>query len=91
MRNVIPTPFGFLAPLLLAVLVGSAPAQELRTQVASVLAQARATPVADLYPLADELADLAPERRLDSFLAAVMGTAGSSDKPEQRLVGALAL
>lgn len=91
MRNVLSTPFVLLLGLATSVCVGRAPAQELRNQVAAVVQQADAAPLVELYPLSDELADLAPDRNLDGFLTAVMATAGDSDSPKQRLTAALAL
>jgi len=73
------------------MLCGSARAQELKAQVAAVLAQAEAAEASDIYRLADELADVAPDRNLDGYLTAIMATAGSSENHRQRLCAALAL
>ena len=91
MRNVFKRPSALLAPLCLAALAGSLQAQELQAQVAAVLVQADAVEASEVYPLADQLADLAPERNLDGFLNAIMATAGDSKSHHQRLCAALAL
>jgi C-terminal peptidase prc len=91
MRNVFTRSTAILAALSLTVLCGSARAQELKAQVAAVLAQAETAEASEIYPLADELADIAPERNLDGYLTAIMGTAGASDNHRQRLCAALAL
>lgn len=90
MRNVFKRPSAVLASLCLAV-SGSLQAQELQPQVAAVLAQAETTEASDIYPLGDQLADVAPERNLDGFLTAVMATAGESSNARVRLCAALAL
>lgn len=79
------TTFGLLA------LSGGAQAQELKAQVEAVLAQAEAVEEAGVYPLSDELADVAPERNLDGYRTAVMNSAGKSESHRQRLCAALAL
>ena len=75
----------------LTSLAGSGRAQELQAKVAAVLAQAEVVEDAELYPLADQLADVSPDRNLDGFHTAVMATAGTSDNDRQRLCAALAL
>ncbi|MGK0204256.1 MAG: hypothetical protein ACI9S9_003337, partial [Planctomycetota bacterium] len=91
MRNVFTRSSAILAAFSLTVLCGSARAQELNAQVAAVLAQAEAAEASEIYRIADQLADLAPERNLDGYLTAVMATAGTSDNHRQRLCAALAL
>ncbi len=101
MRNVFTAPspffanFGLSAVCLttacLTILAGSAHAQELQARVAAVLAQAEVVEPAELYPLSDELADVAPDRNLDGYRTAVMATAGKSKNHRQRLCAALAL
>jgi len=89
MRNVL------LTTLLSACVLGLAPAalraQTLEGQVQALLAQADGLPMPDVYPLADELADVAPDRNLDGFRMAVMAAIGTADKPRQRVCAALAL
>lgn len=91
MRNVFTRSTAILAALFVTVLAGSAQAQELKAQVAAVLEQAANAESSEIYPLADQLADIAPDRNLDGFLNAVMATAGKSDNHSQRLCAALAL
>lgn len=101
MRNVFTAPSAFFANFglsavclttaCLTMLAGSAHAQELQARVAAVLAQAEVVEEAELYPLSDELADVAPDRNLDGYRTAVMATAGKSKNYRQRLCAALAL
>src|SRR5690606_29157839 len=80
-----------LTAMCLTMLGSALNGQELQAQVAAVLAQANAAEASELYPLADQLADVAPERNQDGFLTAVMATAGESSNHRERLVAALAL
>jgi len=81
-----------LLPAICGLLLGNGiQAQELKEQVAAVLSQAEAAPPAEIYPLADALADIAPDRNLDGYRTAVMATAGGSDNNRERLCAALAL
>ncbi len=97
MRNALSTPTvlhrrpaGLLLLLTCAfALATPGAAQDLREQVRTMLAAADTLPVPELYGLADRLADVAPDRNLDGFRNAVVGTPGQSDK--QRLCSALAL
>ena len=92
MRNVLSAPYALLLTLFAIGLSATATrAQELRAQVSAVLAQADSAEATEIYPLADQLADVAPERNLDGFVTAVMATAGKSDNHRQRLCAALAL
>jgi carboxyl-terminal processing protease len=91
MRTVTLSGPAFLVPLLLLALGSPSRAQELKQQVGAVLAQSEGAAVAAVYPLAAELADLAPERNLDGFLTAVMAAAGESRGDSRRLCAALAL
>jgi C-terminal peptidase prc len=91
MRNVFKRPSAVLASLCLIVVSGLLQAQELQPQVAAVLAQAESSEASEIYPLGDQLADVAPERNLDGFLTAIMATAGKSDNARVRLCAALAL
>jgi C-terminal peptidase prc len=91
MRNCFLAPVALLAFACIATQTQSLRAQDLRSQVEGVLRQAQSVDTPDLYPLSDQLADLAPERNLDGFLNAVMATAGASDNQKERLCAALAL
>ena len=95
MRNVFSAPTALFADLgltatCLLLLGGTIQAQELKDQVAAVLGQADSVAAAEIYPLADELADVAPDRNLDGYRTAIMATAGQSDSSRQRLCAALA-
>lgn len=64
--------------------------QDLAGQVATFLAQAESAPVNQIYDLAAQLADLAPEKNPDAFQAAIVkGAKDASQKA--RLCAALAL
>ena len=67
------------------------PAQDLRSQVATVLAQAESAPLPDIYSLSEQLADLAPERNLDAFRNALMAASNNDSNSKLRLCSALAL
>jgi len=85
-------PFGSL--LLGALLLGPTPllrAQGLDAQLATILQPAATADTAQLFELADRLADAAPDQNLDSFRDALMRLCGKSDDPKLRLCGALAL
>lgn len=92
MRNVLSAPYALLLTLLaIGISATTTSAQELRSQVTAVLAQADSAEASEIYPLADQLADVAPDRNLDGFVTAIMATAGKSDSHRQRLCAALAL
>jgi carboxyl-terminal processing protease len=91
MRIVPSTLSAVVASALALSLATPATAQELRQKVGAVLAECATVEASDLYELAVELADLAPERNLDSFLTAVMAEAGDTNNPNRRLCAALAL
>ena len=85
----------FVRSLLLGSLVAiGAPAalvaQDLTGQVATMLAQAESAPVNQLYDLAAQLADLAPEKNPDAFQSAVLKGAKEAGQ-KARLCAALAL
>ena len=84
----------FVRSLLLGSLVAiGAPAalvaQDLTGQVATMLAQAESAPVNQLYDLAAQLADLAPEKNPDAFQSAVLKGAKEAGQ-KARLCAALA-
>ena len=91
MRIVPSTLSAVVVSALALCLATPATAQELRQKVGAVLAECATVEASGLYELAVELADLAPERNLDSFLSAVMAEAGDTTDPNRRLCAALAL
>ncbi|MFK7743278.1 MAG: S41 family peptidase [Planctomycetota bacterium] len=85
------TPLAVLLSFSMLALAGTARTQSLSDEVGSLVQQANTAAFSELYPLSDDLADLAPDRNLDGYLTAVMTTAGKSSNQKQRLVAALAL
>jgi C-terminal peptidase prc len=68
---------------------GTATAQDLSGQVATILAQAEGAAVPQLYDLAAQLADVAPEQNVDALRDALVKAAPTAAKA--RLCGALTL
>ncbi|MEC7726951.1 MAG: S41 family peptidase [Planctomycetota bacterium] len=91
MRIVPSNPLALVAGALALLLAAPASAQDLRQNVRAILAQSDDAAPSGVYALAEELADLAPERNLDGFLSAVMAEAGEPANSNRRLCAALAL
>ncbi|MBL8755622.1 MAG: PDZ domain-containing protein [Planctomycetes bacterium] len=72
-----------------AALAGGAVAQDLSGQVATILSQAESAAVPQLYDLAAQLSDTAPEQNVDALRDALMKAAPQAAKA--RLCGALTL
>jgi C-terminal peptidase prc len=86
-------PLGRWAAFALALGVAAVPAaaQELAQRVHTMLRQADAVSVGELYQVADQLVDLAPDRNLDAFRNAVMQEINPNSTGKARLCAALAL
>jgi len=81
------------------LLLGSAPSrlpaqgseQDPNVQVGMLVAQAAGAPVGQIYELAAQVADLAPEKNVERFAEAVRKSAEKLGDDKSRLCGALAL
>ncbi len=66
-------------------------AQQFDGQISTLLAQAATAPVAQVFDLAGQLADLAPEQHLDSFRDALVRVAGKAEGARAWVCASLAL
>lgn len=77
--------------LIAAVAPAGLSAQQFDAQITTLLQQAATAPVAQVFDLADQLADLAPDQNLDSFRDTVVRVAGKESGARARVCAALAI
>ena len=95
MHEVNPVPSAPRSALLGLLLAAALPlglrAQNLEMQLATILQSAPNASTAQVFEIAGQLADAAPDQNLDGFRDALMRAVGKSDDAHLRLCGALAL